>query len=130
MHLELLYCPNGMQNGLSNPFAQKYSMTSLEQVFKNGADGGNDINGNGGEGNNGREVIVRGVLAVTIISAEDLAPADLMGKADPYVVLTMKKTGSKNKTRVRCSSVELFTQKHHQAFSFSCLCCLLQNIFD
>ncbi|XP_042062716.1 synaptotagmin-5-like [Salvia splendens] len=100
VHLELLYCPNGMQNELINPFAQKYSMTSLEKVFKNGSDGGNNINENGGEGNNGREVIVRGVLSVTVISAEDLEPADLMGKADPYVVLTMKKTGLKNKTRV------------------------------
>ncbi|XP_047951616.1 synaptotagmin-5-like isoform X2 [Salvia hispanica] len=100
VHLELLYCPNGMQNGLINPFAQKYSMTSLEKVFKHGSDGGNNINENGGEGNNGREVIVRGVLSVTVISAEDLEPADLLGKADPYVVLTMKKTGSKNKTRV------------------------------
>ncbi|KAL1563439.1 Synaptotagmin-5 [Salvia divinorum] len=100
VHLELLYCPNGMQNGLINPFAQKYSMTSLEKVFKNGSDGGNNINENGGEGTNGSVVIVRGVLSVTVISAEDLEPADLMGKADPYVVLTMKKTGSKNKTRV------------------------------
>ncbi|KAG6413785.1 hypothetical protein SASPL_126500 [Salvia splendens] len=100
VHLEVLYCPNGMQSGLINPFAQKYSMTSLEKVFKNGADGGSNMNGNGGEGNNGRDVIIRGVLSVTIISAEDLAPADLMGKADPYVVLTMKKTESKNKTRV------------------------------
>ena len=107
-----------MQSGLINPFAQKYSMTSLEKVFKNGADGGNNMNGNGGEGNNGRDVIVRGVLSVTIISAEDLAPADLMGKADPYVVLTMKKTESKNKTRV-CSLVELFfTQKYSQAYIF------------
>lgn len=89
-----------MQNGLSNPFSQKYSMTSLEKVFKDGADGKNDMVENGGEGNNRREVIVRGVLSVTVVSAEDLAPADLMGKADPYVVLTMKKTGSKNKTRV------------------------------
>lgn len=97
VHLELLYCPNGMENGLSNPFAKKNTDTSLEKIFKNGADGGKDITDNGGER---REVIVRGVLSVTVISAEDLAPADLIGKADPYVVLTMKKTGSKNKTRV------------------------------
>ena len=92
-------------------------MTSLEKVFKHGSDGGNNINENGGEGNNGREVIVRGVLSVTVISAEDLEPADLLGKADPYVVLTMKKTGSKNKTRVCCSLVKYFTRKHHQLFS-------------
>lgn len=98
--MELLYCPNGMQNGLTNPFAQKFSETSLEKVFNNGAEG-RDIVENG-EGLRRREIIVRGVLSVTVISAEDLPPADLMGKADPYVVITMKKTGSKNKTRV-CS---------------------------
>lgn len=94
-----------MENGLSNPFAKKNTDTSLEKIFKNGADGGKDITDNGGER---REVIVRGVLSVTVISAEDLAPADLIGKADPYVVLTMKKTGSKNKTRVCGSPVECF----------------------
>ncbi|GFP83597.1 synaptotagmin-5 [Phtheirospermum japonicum] len=94
VHLELLYYPNGIENGFTNPFAQKSSLTSLEKVFKSGAEFEND------EGNKKREIIVRGVLSVTVISAEDLAPADLMGKADPYVVLTLKKTESKHKTRV------------------------------
>ncbi|KAL2228847.1 UNVERIFIED_CONTAM: Synaptotagmin-5 [Sesamum indicum] len=98
VHLELLYCPNGMENAFTNPLAQKYSMTSLEKVFKDGAEG-NGLAENG-EGNKRRDVIVRGVLSVTVISADDLPPADLMGKADPYVVLTMKKTEMKNKTRV------------------------------
>ncbi|KAK4391558.1 Synaptotagmin-5 [Sesamum angolense] len=98
VHLELLYCPNGMENGFTNPFAQKYSMTSLEKVFKDGAEGNGLVEN--GEGNKRRDVIVRGVLSVTVISADDLPPADLMGKADPYVVLTMKKTETKNKTRV------------------------------
>lgn len=99
--MELLYCPNGMQNGFTNPFAKKFSETSLEKAFQSGADGRNDLVGNGDEGNKRRDVIVRGVLTVTVINAEDLAPADLIGgKADPYVVLTLKKTESKNKTRV------------------------------
>lgn len=76
-------------------------MTSLEKVLKNGAEM-NEATENGGEVNKRRDVIVRGVLSVTLISAEDLAPADIMGKADPYVVLTMKKSETKNKTRV-CS---------------------------
>lgn len=76
-------------------------MTSLEKVLKNGAEM-NEAAENGGEVNKRRDVIVRGVLSVTLISAEDLAPADIMGKADPYVVLTMKKSETKNKTRV-CS---------------------------
>lgn len=109
-----------MPNEFTNPFAQKFSKTSLEKVFESGAEGGNDLVGNGGEGNKRREVIVRGVLSVTVISAEDLAPADLMGKADPYVVLTMKKTESKNKTRVCCSLVEcsdrLLPKKKNQFF--------------
>ncbi|KAL6554550.1 Synaptotagmin-5 [Orobanche hederae] len=98
VHLELLYCPNGMESGFTNPFAEKVSMTSLEKVFKSGAES-RDLVENG-ESNKRREVIVRGVLSVTVISAEDLPPADMMGKADPYVVLTLKKTESKNKTRV------------------------------
>ncbi|CAI9758930.1 unnamed protein product [Fraxinus pennsylvanica] len=98
VQLELLYIPNGMENGFTNPFAQKFSMTSLEKVLKSGNEG-KELVENGGEVKR-REVIVRGVLSVTVISAEDLAPTDLMGKADPYVVLIMKKTESKNKTRV------------------------------
>ncbi|XP_022882412.1 synaptotagmin-5-like [Olea europaea var. sylvestris] len=98
VHLELLYIPNGMENGFSNPFAQKFSMTSLEKVLKSG-NKGKELVENGGDVKR-REVIVRGVLSVTVILAEDLAPADFMGKADPYVVLIMKKTESKNKTRV------------------------------
>ncbi|KAL5547749.1 hypothetical protein UlMin_002980, partial [Ulmus minor] len=97
VHLELLYCPFGLENSIVNPFGSDFSMTSLEKVLKNGA--------NGTEAENEiaqkkREVIVRGVLSVTVISAEDLPPADLMGKADPFVVLTLKKSGTKNKTRV------------------------------
>ncbi|KAF6154151.1 hypothetical protein GIB67_016403 [Kingdonia uniflora] len=35
-----------------------------------------------------------------VISVEDLPPADIMGKADPYVIFQMKKTELKNKSRV------------------------------
>lgn len=98
VQLELLYIPNGMENGFTNPFAQKFSMTSLEKVLKSGNEG-TELVENGGEVKR-RDVIVRGVLSVTVLSAEDLAPTDLIGKADPYVVLIMKKTESKNKTRV------------------------------
>ncbi|KAJ9141025.1 hypothetical protein P3X46_031609 [Hevea brasiliensis] len=100
VHLELLYCPFGMENGFTNPFASSFSMTSLEKVLKSGADG-IEVTGNGNAiTQRRREVIVRGVLSVTVISAEDLPVVDLMGKADPYVVLTMKKSETKNKTRV------------------------------
>lgn len=100
MHLELLYCPFGMENGFTNPFGSNFSMTSLEKVLKREANG-TEVTENEKEiAQKKREVIVRGVLSVTVISAEDLPPADLMGKADPYVSLTLKKAGTKNKTRV------------------------------
>lgn len=99
--MELLYCPFGMENGFVNPFTPNFSMTSLEKVLKSGANG-IDATENEKEATQKRkEVIIRGVLSVTVISAEDLPPADLMGKADPYVILTLKKSGTKNKTRVR-----------------------------
>ncbi|KAF8034851.1 hypothetical protein BT93_C1008 [Corymbia citriodora subsp. variegata] len=100
VHLELLYCPNGMENGFTNPFKREVSMTSLERVLKGGVNG-LEVNENGnGVMPKKRDVIVRGVLSVTVISAEDLPPADMMGKADPYVVVSMKKSGMRNKTRV------------------------------
>ncbi|XP_010241602.1 PREDICTED: synaptotagmin-5-like [Nelumbo nucifera] len=100
VHLELLYCPFGMENTFINPFAPQFSMTSLEKVLTSGANGTEvgDITRSATQKR--KEVIVRGVLSVTVISAEDLPVVDLMGKADPYVVLHMKKTETKNKTRV------------------------------
>lgn len=56
-----------------------------------------------------KDVFVRGVLSVTIVAAEDLPSVDFMGKADPYVVLTMKKCETKAKTRVRLSVFSRFT---------------------
>lgn len=101
VHLELLYCPYGMENGFTNPFAlQNFSMTSLEKVLKSGSNGTNAVDIEKQSTNKKKEVIVRGVLSVTVISAEDLPAMDLMGKADPYVVLSMKKTETKFKTRV------------------------------
>ncbi|KAJ6912886.1 hypothetical protein NC651_015373 [Populus alba x Populus x berolinensis] len=100
VHLELLYRPFGMENGLGNSFGSSFSMTSLEKVLKNGANS-MEITGNVNEvTQKRREVIVRGVLSVTVISAEDLPVVDLMGKADPFVTLTMKKSEMRNKTRV------------------------------
>ncbi|KAL9339656.1 hypothetical protein Peur_068671 [Populus x canadensis] len=100
VHLELLYCPFGVENGLVNPFSSDFSMTSLEKVLKSG-ENGTGIIGNGNEvTQKRREVIIRGVLSVTVISAEDLPMVDLMGKADPFVTLTMKKSEMRNKTRV------------------------------
>lgn len=100
VHLELLYCPFGMENGFTNPFAPNFSMTSLEKVLKSGANGTEAIEHEKDVSQKRREVIIRGVLSVTVISAENLPAVDLMGKADPYVVFTMKKSETRNKTRV------------------------------
>ncbi|KAF8393146.1 hypothetical protein HHK36_021387 [Tetracentron sinense] len=100
VHLELLYCPFGMENGFTNPFAPNFSMTSLEKALKSGADGSEATDLGKSTTQKRREVIVRGVLSVTVISAEDVPATDLMGKSDPYVVLQMKKTETRNKTRV------------------------------
>ncbi|KAG5564341.1 hypothetical protein RHGRI_000514 [Rhododendron griersonianum] len=115
VHLELLYCPYGMNNGVKNPFDSNLSMTSLERVFKSGAEGKQAAENGIEARQRKKEVIVRGVLSVTVISADDLPPADLMGKADPYVVLTMKKTGMKNKTRVVNESLN---PEWNQTFDF------------
>lgn len=100
MHLELLYCPIGMANGYSNPFHPDVSMTSLERLLKSGVNGTEAIENERGVIQKKKEVIVRGVLSVTVISAEELPAVDLLGKADPYVVLTLKKSEMRNKTRV------------------------------
>lgn len=100
MHLELLYVPYGMDNGFVNPFTPNFSMTSLEKVLKSGANGIDATESEKEAAQKKKEVIIRGVLSVTVISAEDLPPVDLMGKADPYVVLTLKKSETRNKTRV------------------------------
>jgi Ca2+-dependent lipid-binding protein len=65
----------------------------LEKVLK--------TESNGFDVNQRKNVIMRGVLSVTVISAEDLPAMDVMGKADPFVVLYLKKGETKKKTRVK-----------------------------
>jgi C2 domain len=101
VHLELLYCPYNMKDEISNPFDKQFSMTSLERTIKNTQNG----TPNGSSLSNKtlsrrKEVITRGVLSVTVVSAEDLPAMDVTGKSDPYVVLNMKKSKTKHKTRV------------------------------
>ena len=38
-----------------------------------------------------------------LVSTKDLPTADLVGKSDPFVVLILKKTETKNRTRVSCT---------------------------
>ncbi|XP_073224229.1 synaptotagmin-4-like [Cicer arietinum] len=100
VHLELLYCPYGVDNSLKSPFDADYSLTTFEKTLKNGASDAEDEDLSKSSRARKSNVIVRGVLSVTVISAEDLPVVDLLGKADPFVVLGLKKSEKKLKTRV------------------------------
>ncbi|CAM8970457.1 unnamed protein product [Rhodiola kirilowii] len=97
VHLELLYCPYGTESVFMNPFNQNMSLTSLEKAMK-GEESGGSLGSIASQKK--KDVIVRGVLSVTVVSAEDLPAVDLNGKADPYVILIMKKSDKRHKTRV------------------------------
>ncbi|KAM0061477.1 putative C2 domain, synaptotagmin-like mitochondrial-lipid-binding domain, C2 domain superfamily [Helianthus debilis subsp. tardiflorus] len=99
VHLELLYCPFGTETGLQNPINPDFRLTDLEKALKSGISETN-VDPAKLAAQKKKEVIRRGVLSVTVMSAQDLPAVDLMGKSDPYVVLLMKKTEQKLKTRV------------------------------
>ncbi|XP_038973286.1 synaptotagmin-5-like [Phoenix dactylifera] len=100
VHLELVYFPFGMENELSNPFSSQFHLTSLERTLKSGINGTEVTDFDRTSMHRKREVIMRGVLSVTVLSAVDLPAMDIMGKSDTYVVLKMMKTRTRNKTRV------------------------------
>lgn len=99
MHLELLYCPFGMECEFPNPFTKQLSLTSLEKVLSNRK---NETKVAEFERKRQRKrvVMTRGVLSVSVISAVNLPAMDITGKSDPYVVLKMMKTKMRNRTRV------------------------------
>ncbi|KAG8375811.1 hypothetical protein BUALT_Bualt10G0139200 [Buddleja alternifolia] len=102
VHLELLYCPFSTDSVFLNPFDRDFRLTSLEKALKQATDDGADSNDPMKRSASvmKKDIILRGVLSVTVISAEDLPVTDFMGKSDPFVVLTMKKSDQKKKTRV------------------------------
>ncbi|GLT77142.1 hypothetical protein SLA2020_487540 [Shorea laevis] len=101
VHLELLFIPSGTDSNILNPFNADFRLTSLEKTLKNGMDGTAEAAELARTTvQRKKEVIVRGVISVTVMAAENLPAVDFMGKADPYVVLVMKKSGTKVKTRV------------------------------
>ena len=100
MQLELLYCPFGTESSLKNPFNPDFSLTSLEKALKTVNIEKEPADLARTTSQRKRDVIVRGVLSVTVIAAENLPAVDFMGKADPFVVLIMKKSETKAKTRV------------------------------
>lgn len=97
--MELLYCPLGKESVFMNPFNPDFRLTDLEKALKYG-DGVDSSEAAKVALQRKKDVIIRGVLSVTVISAEDLPATDLMGKSDPFVVVIMKKSEQKNKTRV------------------------------
>lgn len=99
MHLELLYCPFGTESSLKNPFNSDYSLTTLEKSLKSETSRAEAELGKMATQKKS-DVIVRGVLSITVIAAENLPKVDLIGKADPFVVLQLKKAGNRAKTRV------------------------------
>uniref|UniRef100_A0A2C9UBC4 Uncharacterized protein n=2 Tax=Manihot esculenta TaxID=3983 RepID=A0A2C9UBC4_MANES len=99
VQLELLYCPYGTDSSLKNPFNPDFQLTTLEKAIKAGANETDDAALKMPTSQK-KNVIVRGVLSVNVVAAENLPAVDLMGKADPYVVLQMKKSDTKVKTRV------------------------------
>ncbi|EOA20293.1 hypothetical protein CARUB_v10000601mg [Capsella rubella] len=98
VQLELLYSPLGKDGGLKNPFNPDYSLTILEKVLKPESEDSDATDAK--KAQKKKDVIVRGVLSVTVVAAEDLPAVDVMGKADPFVVITLKKSEAKSKTRV------------------------------
>lgn len=122
MHLELLYCPFGTDAGFQSAYNPDFRLTDLEKALKSGISD-TDVDPAKLAAQKKKEVIVRGVLSVTVMSAQDLPAVDLMGKSDPYVVLLMKKTEQKLKTRVFFFLFNIFTKIHRSK------CFFLQQIY-
>ncbi|XP_020553290.1 synaptotagmin-5 isoform X3 [Sesamum indicum] len=100
VHLELLYCPLNAESEFFNPFDPNFRLTTVEKAFKHVIDEAESTDPLKSTSQMKKDVIIRGVLSVTVISAENLPAKDLLGKSDPFVVLTMKKSEQKYKTRV------------------------------
>ncbi|KAL8130007.1 hypothetical protein V2J09_019162 [Rumex salicifolius] len=100
VHLELFYCPFGMSNELVKDYTPDLHLTGLEKALNEENDGMDAADIERQYAQRKRHIIIRGVLSVTVISAEDLPAMDFMGKSDPYVVLTLKKSGTVFNTRV------------------------------
>ncbi|XP_026663821.2 synaptotagmin-5-like [Phoenix dactylifera] len=114
VYLELLYCPFGTEREFPNPFAKQLSLTSLEKVLANGANGTKVADFERARQRK-RVGMARGVLSVSVISAVNLPAMDITGKSDPYVVLKMMKTEMRNRTRVVNESLNPIW---HETFHF------------
>ncbi|XP_028799058.1 synaptotagmin-4-like [Neltuma alba] len=102
VHLELLYCPFGVKSIFTDLYGDSFGLTTFEKAIKSASDQTQvgDVNKS-----QKKYVIVRGVLSVTVISAEDLPDMDLLGKTNAYVELMLKKADQKRRTRVATSGL-------------------------
>ncbi|KAL8503699.1 hypothetical protein ACS0TY_022426 [Phlomoides rotata] len=100
VHLELLYYPLNAESEFYTQFDPDYRLTTMEKIFIHNIDGVDSSDPAKSASEMKKDVIIRGVLSVTVISAENLPATDLIGKSDPFVELTMKKSEQKDKTRV------------------------------
>ncbi|KAH6790791.1 Calcium-dependent lipid-binding family protein [Perilla frutescens var. frutescens] len=100
VHLEILYYPLNASSELYNPFDPDYRLTAVEKVFKHAKDMADSTDSLKSTSQMKKDVIIRGVLSVTVISAENLPATDVIGKSDPFVTVTLKKSQQKEKTRV------------------------------
>lgn len=101
MHLELLYYPLDAVGEFYTHFDPDYRLTTVEKLFKHNINGVDSTDPSKSASETRKDVIIRGVLSVKVISAENLPSTDLIGKSDPFVELTMKKSEQKDRTRVR-----------------------------
>ncbi|KAL0330586.1 UNVERIFIED_CONTAM: Synaptotagmin-4 [Sesamum angustifolium] len=105
VHVELLYCPLSTDSIFSSTFDPDFRLTSLEKALKQVTEDVGDSTSTTTPpakppSYTKKDILYfRGVLSVTIMSAENLPATDLMGKSDPFVVLTMRKSEHKCKTR-------------------------------
>ncbi|KAJ9184046.1 hypothetical protein P3X46_007829 [Hevea brasiliensis] len=99
VHLELLYCPYGTGSSFKNPFKPDFQPTTSEKAIKAGTNETDDAALKTSPSQK-KNVIMQGVLSVNVVAAENLPAGDFMGKVDPYVVLKMKKSETKVKTKV------------------------------
>ncbi|VFQ60136.1 unnamed protein product [Cuscuta campestris] len=97
IHLELLYCPYGTQSIFMECFnPDDFSLTDLEKAIKPETTIQNTIGGS---------LLFRGVLFVTVICAKDLPATGLFRSCDPYVLIILKKSELKEKTRVAAKTL-------------------------
>lgn len=101
VHVELIYHTLdeelNQDDSASKALIPSLPLTSLEKVYTSNLNGmrQSPFKSLMKEG-----AIIRGILSVTVIRAENLIAVDLNNQSDPYVVIKMKKSDARKTTRV------------------------------